>query len=218
VTVVLNIVFAGIAGLAILAALYFGGRAVFRRSRSTQSAYNVGRQQARQSVQIDLIRTVAAIVVALIFLGAFGLTPRPIEPLISPTAPVLIEATTTTPTEPAPVAPTVQPTDTPFVPTPVTIVPLVTRLPLPTIIPSVVPTETIENVPETAVVSSGVGVWLRGTPSTSGEQLEWLLDGTLLIVLDEQETADNLAWQQVQTAEGFVGWVAVPFIIYATDQ
>ncbi|MCP4420496.1 MAG: SH3 domain-containing protein [Chloroflexi bacterium] len=218
-TAVLNIVFAGVAGLAILAALYYGGRAVVGRSRSTKSAYNVGRQQARQFVRLDLVRALALIVLALIFLGAFGLSPRPTEPLISPTEPVLIEATmpATEPAATATVAPTEQqPTNTPAVPTPEAVAPIAT--PSPTPIPSASPTETVENVVETAVVASGVGVWLRDMPSTDGEQMEWLLDGTELIVLAGQETADNLAWQQVQTTEGFVGWVAVPFIVYATDE
>ncbi len=217
-TAVLNIVFAGVAGLAILAALYYGGRAVVGRSRSTKSAYNVGRQQARHSVRLDLVRALALIVLALIFLGAFGLSPRPTEPLISPTEPVLIEVTmpATEPAVTATVSPTEQPTNTPVVPTLEAVAPIAT--PSPTPIPPASPTETVENVVETAVVASGVGVWLRDIPSTDGEQMEWLLDGTELIVLDGQETADNLAWQQVQTAEGFVGWVAVPFITYATDE
>ncbi len=213
-TAVLNIVFAGVAGLAILAALYFGGRAIIGRSRSTESAYNVGRQQACRAVQVDLVRALAAIVLALIFLGAFGLAPRPIEPLFPTKEPTpLIEAIPPT-TEPATTAPTAQPssTPTPTVPPPEIIAP--TAVEPPTTVPTIQPTETVENLQQTAVVSSGVGVWLRGTPSTSGEQLEWLLDGTTLIVLDGQETADNLAWQEVQTAEGFVGWVAVPFIVY----
>ncbi len=215
-TAVLNIVFAAVAGLAIFAALYFGGRAIIGRGRSTKSAYNVGRQQARRAIQIDFVRALAAIVLALIFLGAFGLTPRSVElffPTREPTP--LIEATITA-TEPAATAPTAQPTNTPTVPPSTLVEP--TAVQLPTTIPTVAPTETAESVQETAVVISGVGVWLRGTPSTTGEQLEWLLDGTELIVLDGQETADNLAWQQVQTAEGFVGWVAVPFIVYATDE
>jgi hypothetical protein len=66
---------------------------------------------------------------------------------------------------------------------------------------------------ETAVVSSGVGVWLRATPSTTGEQLEWLLDGTVLVLLDGQETADDLLWQQVQTEAGVTGWVAADFLL-----
>ena len=212
-TAVLNIVFAGIAGLAILATLYFGGRAIIRRGRSTESVYNVGRQEARRAVQIDLIRALASIVIALILLGAFGLTPGPTEPLSIPTLPVLLQETevplpTLTPVstdlppveQPDPTAePTIEPEQDPTLP--------------PTDLPDVEPTDTTEPVVETAVVSSGVGVWLRAAPSTSGEQLEWLLDGTILILLDDQETADNLVWQQVQTEAGVVGWVAADFIV-----
>ncbi len=206
-TAVLNIVFAGIAGLAILAALLYGARAVTRRGRPTESAYNVGRQEARRAVQIDLIRALASIVVALIFLGAFGLTPRPVEPLISPMEPVLIDATDS-PTEPATTAPTLEPT-TPTVE--------IEPSPLPTASPTDAPPEeptiTPEPAAETAVVSSGVGVWLRASPGTSGEQLEWLPDGTVLNLLDGQETADALVWQQVQTETGLIGWVAADFLL-----
>lgn len=212
-TAVLNIVFAGIAGLAILAALYYGGRAIIRRGKPTESAYNVGRLEARRSVQVDLIRALAAIVVALIFLGAFGLTPRPVEPLISPTEPVLLEATDV-PTEPAattapidlPAPEQATPTVEPDEPTTAPTTP-------PTDEPTPAPTNTPEPVVDTAVVSSGVGVWLRAAPSTTGEQVEWLLDGTLLTLLEGQETADDLLWQQVQTQTGLTGWVAADFIV-----
>ena len=213
-TAVLNIVFAGIAGLAILAALYYGGRALIRRGHSTESAYNVGRQQARRAVQVDLVRALAAIVVALIFLGAFGLTPRPVEPLISPTEPVLLEATDI-PTEPATAPPTDLPTREPA--TPIDEVEPVDPTPLPTTAPTNQPTATPAPAVETAVVSSGVGVWLRAAPSTTGEQLEWLLDGTVLTLLAGQETADELLWQQVQTEAGVTGWVAADFILISDE-
>ena len=211
-TAVLNIVFAGIAGVAILAALYYGGRAIIRRGQPTDSAYNVGRLEARRAVQIDLIRALASIVVALIFLGAFGLTPRPVEPLISPTEPALLLDSTETPTEPSTVTPTDAPTSTPAAPI-VTENDPVEPSPLPPRQPTVAPTNTPEPLAETAVVSSGVGVWLRAAPSTTGEQLEWLLDGTVLTLLDGQETADDLLWRQVQTETGLVGWVAADFIL-----
>lgn len=211
-TAVLNIVFAVIAGVAILAALYYGGRAVIRRGRSTESAYNVGRQQARRDVQIDLIRALASIVVALIFLGAFGLTPRPVEPLISPTEPVPVLDVTNVPPESTSVTPTDSPTLLPATPT-VTETDPIEPSPLPTSPPTAAPTATPEPAAETAVVSSGVGVWLRAAPSTTGEQLEWLLDGTILTLLDGQETADDLLWQQVQTETGLTGWVAADFLL-----
>jgi hypothetical protein len=43
--------------------------------------------------------------------------------------------------------------------------------------------------------------------------LEWLLEGTVLIVLPGQQTAEDLLWQQVQTEEGLIGWVAADFIV-----
>jgi hypothetical protein len=181
-------------------------------------AYNVGRQQARQAVQIDLIRALAAIVVALIFLGAFGLTPRPVEPLISPTEPALLESTDS-PTAlsrrlPQPICltcrsappPSKRPRQEPS--------PLPTTAPGETDAPTAVP-------PNTPQPASRYGrgqqrrrcVAARCTPGTSGEQLEWLLDGTVLNLLDAQETADGLLWQQVQTETGLVGWVAADFIL-----
>ena len=212
-TAVLNIVFAGIAGVAILAALYYGGRAVIRRGQPTDSAYNVGRLEARRSVQVDLIRALAAIIIALIFLGAFGLTPRPVEPLISPTEPVLLEATDA-PTEPAvTTAPTDLPAPEQATPTVEPVEPTTAPTTPPTDEPTPAPTNTPEPVANTAIVSSGVGVWLRATPSTTGEQLEWLLDGTLLTLLDGQETADDLLWREVQTETGLIGWVAADFIL-----
>ena len=68
--------------------------------------------------------------------------------------------------------------------------------------------------PQTAFVNSEVGVWLRSAPSTSGEQVEWLLNGAELIVLDGKQSADDLEWQQVRAFSGNEGWVAVPFITY----
>jgi hypothetical protein len=172
--------------------------------------------EARRSVQIDLVRALAAIVVALIFLGAFGLTPHPVEPLFSPTEPIVVEATDVPTDEPAA---TLTPAD---LPTPESATPTVevevveeTAVPTnpPTDEPTPVPTNTPEPVSNTAIVSSGVGVWLRGTPSTTGEQLEWLLDGTVLTLLDGQETADDLVWREVQTETGLTGWVAADFIL-----
>lgn len=217
-TAVLNIVFAGLAGLAILAALYYGARAVMRRGQPTDSAYNVGRLEARRSVQIDLVRALASIVVALIFLGAFGLTPRPVEPLLAPTEPAVLEESPVETAEPAATPLTTELPD-PVVPTltapPVVDTVVATAVPSnpPTDEPTPAPTNTPEPVSNTAIVSSGVGVWLRATPSTTGEQLEWLLDGTVLTLLNGQETADDLVWRQVQTETGLTGWVAADFIL-----
>jgi len=123
----------------------------------------------------------------------------------------VLEAATAVPTQPPVLVPTQSPT--PALATPEVVENTPTDLAPATAAPTDAPTNTPEPVVDTAVVSSGVGVWLRSAPSTSGEQLEWLLDGTILTLLEGQQTADELLWQQVQTASGITGWVAADFII-----
>jgi hypothetical protein len=74
------------------------------------------------------------------------------------------------------------------------------------------PTETPTPGPQTATVSSGVGIYLRSEPSTSAAELQYLEDGSILFVLDEQQTAEDLLWQQVRTEAGQIGWVAADYI------
>jgi SH3-like domain-containing protein len=73
-------------------------------------------------------------------------------------------------------------------------------------------TETATPPPPTAVVSSGVGVYLRAEPSTESEQLQYLEQGVTVVLLEGQQTTEELLWQQVQAADGQVGWVAFDFI------
>ncbi len=75
------------------------------------------------------------------------------------------------------------------------------------------PTATNTPEPLTATVASEVGVWLRSGPGVESEQLEWLFDGTILLVLPGRESADDLEWQQVQTESGVTGWVAADFLV-----
>lgn len=199
-TVGLNLIFLALAGLSILGALYYVTKAFGARSNVGRQAYNVGQVEAKRVTQVNWIRAAFLSVVAMIFIGVYAVSPliarQAPEPDPSPTAPAA-----------APVEPTPQsaPTDEPALqpsPTgpPASPSPEVTAAPTPT------------TAPTTATVSSGVGVWLRGAPSTSGEQLEWLLDGTIVTLLAGQETADELVWQQVRTDAGVEGWVASDFL------
>ena len=200
--VIFNIVLSILAGLSILAMFYFIWRAFNSRYKSARQPYDVGRQEAHQAAKINAIRAIFFLFLALIFIAVIGVSPRlegvlptptvtPPPERISPSPAVTLVPTATKPvstSEPGPTSPR----------------PTTTSTPLPTV--------TSTPQPLTATVSSGVGVWLRDLPGTETEQLEWLLEGTILIVLSGQETADDLLWQQVQTEDGLIGWVASEFI------
>ncbi len=203
-TTVLNVVLLSLAGLSALVALYFIARGLQAKSRINRQAYSVGQVEVRRSSLIYWIRAAFLFFVALIFLGIFF-----VRPLISregasteptPTIPVTDPGVTQpeSATDPAPTAgPSLEPSPTGPVASPT---------------PEATAAPTATTAPTTAIVSSGVGVWLRGSPSTSGEQLEWLLDGTVITLLGGQETADELNWQQVRTEAGVEGWVASDFL------
>jgi hypothetical protein len=206
VTAVLNIIILAFMVASIAAALFFVGRGLRARSLSTKETYGVGQVEAARSMKIDIARGIAFVFLGLILLGVYGLSSRPTEAIGEPTPEPtqVLEVSTDEPD-------TAVSTATTTIPTPVsaTIAPAVTPTAEPTPEPTEVPPTP---APVTAVVISEVGVWLRGTPSTTGEQLEWVLNGTVLTVLPGQETADDFQWQQVRTPAGNEGWVALDFI------
>jgi hypothetical protein len=204
VTAVLNIFLLMLAVLSILVALIFVGKGLSSRNKSHRQKYSVAQTEARRQTRIQWIRALFFLLVGLIFLAIFAIRPLFPSPgggsVVAEATPFLpesspeIEPTATDPPPTAPANPS--PTIEPQTPTP---------------IPTPEPTET--PAPLTAVVSSGVGVWLRGSPSTTGQQLEWLLDGTTVSLLPEQQTADDLVWQQVRVEDGQIGWVARDFLV-----
>lgn len=198
--------------LSALVALYYLVLGAGTRRRINRQAYRVGQQEVRRAMQMNFLRAIAAVLVGLVMLVAWGvsLSVAELRSTPTPTPTAMATAIYGTPTQPATLVPTetlvvtaVSPTHTPAPTTPA-------ATPTVTLEPS--PTSTL--VPLTAIVASGVGVWLRSTPGTAGEQLEWILDGTLLVLLPGREFADDFEWQQVRTPSGNEGWVAVPFIRY----
>lgn len=203
--VVLNVILLSAAALSFLAALYFVMKAVGARSNVHRQAYNVGQSEARRAGQVSGIRAALFFIVGLLFLGIFAVKPFVSRVVLIPTPTATVPAVVV-PTEPA-VTATVPAPESTQAPTPSA--PESSPSPEPTAEP------TATTAPTTATVSSGVGVWLRGAPSTTGEQLEWLLDGTIVTLLTGQETADDLLWQQVRTEAGVEGWVARDFLAVA---
>ncbi len=199
VSVVLNVVLLSLAGLSLLAGLAFVLKGLGARSRITRQAYSVGQVEAKRTSQIHWIRAGFFFLAGLLFLGIFAI--RPLFSRVGEAAPQPTPTFTAPTAAPTATIPVILPTD----------------LPAPTSAPATPTTQataapTATTTPVTAAVSSGVGVWLRGAPSTSGEQLEWLLDGTIVTLLAGQETADDLVWQQVRTDTGIEGWVASDFL------
>lgn len=219
---IIQIILLVIAAVLIIAAIIFVYQARHRHTRSNRAAYNVDRQQAHRAMRLNLLSALAAMVVGLVLFGIYFLLPDSSE---AESAPVLT-------VEPSPAAtldrvetavpatatsipgPTATATDLP--PAVVsTLTPIPTSPPSASSTPEPEPTATAvvpEVLVKTAVVTSGVGVWLRSAPSVDGDQLEWLLTDTQVVVLEGQATADEFDWQEVQAPSGNVGWVAVPFI------
>lgn len=217
-TAVVNMITLLLAVSAFIIAVYFALRAFRRRGESTHAAYNVGQVEARRAMQVDFIRAGAAFIIGLIMLGVAGLlnpfSGTPVdnqrETIQAEPSPVFTPTEMAVPTEAPPTSVT-NPTPLPSataVPVPATPTPL--QLPTETAVPPA--TDTPQ--PTTATVQSGVGVWLRSQPTTEGEQIEWLLDGTILELMPGYENDGELEWQQVRAPSGNEGWVAVPFIVY----
>lgn len=206
--VALTIALLVVAGLAFLAALILLVRALGSRSSISKQPYDVGLVEAKRSSQAALLAAGGSFIIGLIFLGAAAVIPRgdaaadaePAVPVL-PTVDVQVFPTPAATRElVAPAVATAQPQPTQPPPTP-------------TVGATATPVPTEPAGPTTATVSSGVGVWLRSAPTTNSEQLEWLLDGTVVTLLEGQETADDFLWQQVQAESGAEGWVARDFLV-----
>ncbi|MBE2222662.1 MAG: SH3 domain-containing protein [Anaerolineae bacterium] len=216
---VLSVIISLLGAIGILAAIFFGLRALSSRLQMSKQAYGVGQLESRRSMQKDLIWAGMALIVGLIFLGVYALLPDGSEaaapaPEQTPVPETTVESIETEQTDAAtdtaqntPEA-TNSPTPVPFPEAQVTVLP--TNPPAPS--PTSVPTATPEPELQTAVVASGVGVYLRQNPSTTAPDIEWLLDGTQLVVLPDRQDADGYTWVLVRTAEGNEGWVATDFI------
>jgi len=167
--------------------------------------------EARQSMQLDFGRAIIALFVGLIFLAVFAINPSWGEGMPEPAFVPTLSPTEEQPTPMSEAAtavpnPTATVTPVPFPTSQATVVPTSTEAPVAT------PTNTPEPASQTAVVTSPVGVYLRSEPSTTAPDVEWLLEGTQLVVLPGSAEADEYVWMYVRTPEGNEGWVATDFI------
>ncbi|MGB1249567.1 MAG: SH3 domain-containing protein [Candidatus Promineifilaceae bacterium] len=62
--------------------------------------------------------------------------------------------------------------------------------------------------------TAGSGVYLRGTPATTGEEIQVLDDLTILTILDDTDVVEGegYTWMKVRTLGGTEGWVVDIFL------
>lgn len=105
--------------------------------------------------------------------------------------------------------PSEQATETPIAPTPT---PIPTFTPVPTPNTAVAPPELTVGFYAEVANTDGLGVTVRGGPSTSNASLLLAPEGTLLLVTDGPESANDYLWWQVQLEDGTEGWAAGDFL------
>jgi hypothetical protein len=211
-----NIILIIVATFFLLVAVFFVLRGLRARESQSGSAYGVARQESRHVMLVSFTRGAVLFLVALIIFAIYGLLPREEnlqaedtsipEGTASPT--ITISDTRVPPTSPRQIGATqtatLQATDLPVLED--------TKVPDPT------PAPTSANQSTTAVVSSINGLWLRSEPDPEGDQLELILDETLLIILRETEPSNQTEWQFVRSPSGNEGWVFKQFIIFQQDE
>lgn len=142
--------------------------------------------------------TVAAIGVAILIANSLLLR-TPLNPASLPEPTVILLT--------APPSPTTSATR-PF-PTPTTI-PTFTPVPTPDLAQP--PDEVTVGYYAQVVETGGVGVTVRGGPSTSNVRMTVASEGSIVYVLGGPTQADDLLWWQVRLADGVEGWVASDFL------
>lgn len=205
-----------VAALCGVTAVVFVARGLSTRQRAGNELYAVGRQAQRYQMQVNLVRSAAFLVLALIALVVFGLTRRPMAEPAGASTPAAATATVPAATS-LPTTAAASPVPSPALgaePT-ASAAPVATPT-TPPDIPSLTPTATATATetprPPTAVVSSPNGLYLREAAGGT-QELELIADGSELLLLDGREVVDELEWQRVRTSAGNEGWVALDFII-----
>ncbi len=146
---------------------------------------------------MGVVVTLVGIALAISLINAFlSREPLPVAPL-TPTIIVL--------TAPASVVPTM----TPSLPPPS---PIPTLTPVPTPDVAVAPEEITIGFYAVVANTEGLGVTIRGGPSTNNVPITVAEEGAFLLVLDGPLEGNGFLWWQVRLADGTEGWAAADFL------
>jgi len=107
----------------------------------------------------------------------------------------------------APPSPTVDAASSAMPPTPIP-----TFTPIPTPDAAVAPPEITSGFYASVANTDGLGVTVRGGPSTRNIALLVAEEGTVLLILAGPEDGDNFAWWQVRLLDGTEGWVVTDYL------
>jgi hypothetical protein len=144
-------------------------------------------------VVVTLVSIVVALALARAFLSRPPLAVAPVEPTI-----VVLTA-----------PPSAVPSIAPDLPTPT---PVPTFTPIPTPDTATAPDEITPGYYALVANTDGVGLTVRGGPSTNNAPITIADEGQYVLVLDGPEQANDLLWWQIRLEDGTEGWAAGLFL------
>ncbi len=147
---------------------------------------------------LGLVATIAACLVGY-FLALSFLSQPPEKTALPPEVTVIVLT--------APPSPTAPPTGQAQPPTPIP-----TFTPIPTPDTAVAPPELSAGYYALVANTDGLGVTVRGGPSTRNVALMVAEEGTYMIVLDGPLEGDGFNWWQVQVGDAVEGWVVENYL------
>jgi hypothetical protein len=152
---------------------------------------------------LGIIATMIGCVVGWMLVSSWLLQP-PAEP-VDPQEPVLIILT-------APPSPTSAPTSPAIAPTPIP-----TFTPIPTPDTAVAPEAITPGFYASVANTDGLGLTVRGGPSTRNVVVTVAEEGTKVFILDGPQEAENFTWWQLRLDNGLEGWAVADFLEPAAE-
>jgi hypothetical protein len=107
----------------------------------------------------------------------------------------------------APPSPTGAPTSPAVAPTPIP-----TFTPIPTPDTAVAPEQITPGFYASVANTDGLGLTIRGGPSTRNVVVTVAEEGTTLFILDGPQEAENFTWWQLRLENGLEGWAVADFL------
>ena len=147
---------------------------------------------------LGIVVTIAGCAAAWMLVGNWLLQP-PAE-AANPVEPTLIVLT-------APPSPTPAPTSSAIAPTPIP-----TFTPIPTPDTAVAPDAITSGYYASVANTDGLGLTLRGGPSTRNVVVTVVEEGVTVFILDGPQEAENFTWWQLQLEHGLEGWAVADYL------